>query len=545
MRPPRDMDIIEIELTNSCVHRCSNCTRFCGHHTNPFFMSFETFRRAVDSMEGFHGTLSLMGGEPTLHPEFEKFARYLHEKLPLKKRKQSNPFIYPQCDLMRAVGMQNLRHMEHFPTKIGGSKTCVDGAGTFSSMGLSYMKHYEVIQDTLKFEGLNDHTNAMYHQPILISRKDLGIDDETWYKLRDNCWINNQWSASITPKGAFFCEIAGALDMLFDGPGGLTIEPGWWKKDICEFGEQLNWCEMCGMAIHTYSRDANEEIDDISPQLYAKLQSLKDKKVGSRHVNIVQIKDGKISEESRKQASDYRGDFYSTSYSSRFTATASVVYPKGFEVYELQSRESLGHMLYHAILSSKDGYYIVVTNGTRRFTKADEECWQKYTVNPGTLHLSIDSDGSFIALFHKYALALKQMGMDRVLSCNAIGEFAHKWITEKVIDFDTALQHEAGGFHINPNLRLVQYGAGNNGEVFLKELLAQEADVIAVVDSDPAKAGKLFCGIKIYEPGYLESERDEYDAIVIASTDYYDEILQSLTEQGIPKDKIFDNKQLW
>ena len=73
--------------------------------------------------------------------------------------------------------------------------------------GVEGLVYAEVIQDTLKFEGLNDHSNAMYHQPILISRKEMGISDETWQEIRDNCWINMQWSASITPKGAFFCEI--------------------------------------------------------------------------------------------------------------------------------------------------------------------------------------------------------------------------------------------------------------------------------------------------------------------------------------------------
>ena len=35
-----------------------------------------------------------------------------------------------------------------------------------------------------------------------------------------------QWSASITPKGAFR-EVAASLDYLLDGPGGYPIEKGW------------------------------------------------------------------------------------------------------------------------------------------------------------------------------------------------------------------------------------------------------------------------------------------------------------------------------
>lgn len=55
MRLPQDMQIVLIDITNACTKRCSNCTRFCGNHKKPFFMDFETFIRAVDSMEGFPG----------------------------------------------------------------------------------------------------------------------------------------------------------------------------------------------------------------------------------------------------------------------------------------------------------------------------------------------------------------------------------------------------------------------------------------------------------------------------------------------------------
>ena len=77
MRQIRDMSIMEIDITNVCHHKCSNCTRFCGHHKKPFFMDFETFKRAVDSLEGYQGLISTIGGEPLLHPEYNDFAEYL------------------------------------------------------------------------------------------------------------------------------------------------------------------------------------------------------------------------------------------------------------------------------------------------------------------------------------------------------------------------------------------------------------------------------------------------------------------------------------
>ena len=76
MKSPADM-IIQIEITNACMHKCSNCTRFCGHHKKPFFMDFKDFQKAVDSLKDFSGVVGVMGGEPTLHPRFKEIVKYI------------------------------------------------------------------------------------------------------------------------------------------------------------------------------------------------------------------------------------------------------------------------------------------------------------------------------------------------------------------------------------------------------------------------------------------------------------------------------------
>ena len=44
---------IQIEVTNRCPKRCSNCTRCVQHVRQPFVMGFDTFRKAVDSVADF------------------------------------------------------------------------------------------------------------------------------------------------------------------------------------------------------------------------------------------------------------------------------------------------------------------------------------------------------------------------------------------------------------------------------------------------------------------------------------------------------------
>jgi sulfatase maturation enzyme AslB (radical SAM superfamily) len=62
----------------ACDHACGNCTRLVAHYRKPWMMDFETFRKAVDSLSEYTGMVSMFGGEPTLHPDFQRMAEYLH-----------------------------------------------------------------------------------------------------------------------------------------------------------------------------------------------------------------------------------------------------------------------------------------------------------------------------------------------------------------------------------------------------------------------------------------------------------------------------------
>lgn len=312
MRSPKYMKVIQIDITNACVLACANCTRMCGHHEKTFMMEFETFKRAVDSLDGYKGTIGVIGGEPTLHPEFERFARYLQSKYPhLYGDDIDTNLLHPVTDYMKTIQDLGLKHTINNKGDCGDN-AMVPSPGLFSVAGSTYLKHFEVIQDTFKRQGLNDHSNEMYHQPAMVARKDLGISDEDWIPMRDNCWLQNNWSAGITPKGAFFCEIAGTLDMLFDGPGGWPLEQDWWKKEPEEFGDQLQWCEMCGFACETFTRNAKDKVDDVSPSMYEKLKTRNSPKMKAGHVKVIEIENGVISEQSKATEFTYRSEDLST-----------------------------------------------------------------------------------------------------------------------------------------------------------------------------------------------------------------------------------------
>jgi hypothetical protein len=234
LRPILDQDTVQIELTNACTEKCSNCTRFVGHHPKPFFMSMEDFQTAVDSMITYPKMTGIMGGEPLLHPKFREMCMYLHERIPPER------------------------------------------CGLWTTLPKGYEDYREDICRTFKHIFINDHTrDDIYHWPVLVSISELPIDPWLrWYRI-DHCWAQMSWSASINPHGAFFCEIAASLSMLLNkSKDGWDVVPGWWTRSpVKDFREQAEkYCPMCGMAAPLMKRASIEEVDDISPGMYERLK---------------------------------------------------------------------------------------------------------------------------------------------------------------------------------------------------------------------------------------------------------------------------------
>jgi hypothetical protein len=50
MRPLAEMATIQIDITNACPNRCSNCTRFCGHRPPYFMERGSLFRPSIPSL---------------------------------------------------------------------------------------------------------------------------------------------------------------------------------------------------------------------------------------------------------------------------------------------------------------------------------------------------------------------------------------------------------------------------------------------------------------------------------------------------------------
>jgi hypothetical protein len=248
MRPVFDNDTIQIEITNACVLNCANCTRFVGHR-KPYFMEWDQFRQAVDSMVGYPYMTGIMGGEPLLHPQFEKFCDYAVQKL----------------------GWEHL--------------------GLWSCFPAGYEKYREVVCRTFGHIFLNDHTRPdIYHHPFLVAIEDAVPNKDDMFLMIDHCFFQRSWSASINPMGAYFCEMAASLSILLGGNSAWKVEPKWWLRINKDYGSQIEeFCPKCGGALYVVEeqiscgklqqrvvgispRSSLEKIDDISPSNLKRLK---------------------------------------------------------------------------------------------------------------------------------------------------------------------------------------------------------------------------------------------------------------------------------
>lgn len=231
MKEVSDAWLIQIEVTNACILSCAYCTRNVRHIDKPFFTDLETIEKALMSLENWDKPVGLIGGEPTIHPKFEAICELMVKYLPRKHR------------------------------------------GLWTAGGMKYEKHKKLIDETFGIVNFNNHKMDCYHQPMLISSEEIIEDVELRNELINNCWLQREWSPSIGPNGAFFCEVAQSYDYLFQENKGLPIEKDWWSKDLSHYREQINtFCTKCSICIpfESYIDTVDEEL--ISPKNLERLK---------------------------------------------------------------------------------------------------------------------------------------------------------------------------------------------------------------------------------------------------------------------------------
>lgn len=243
MRPPSEMKIICVDVTNKCDLACSNCTRLLENQEANWDMSPENFRLALRSLSDYPGVIAMIGGNPCMHPQFEALCRIFAEEIPEKSRRGlwTNNFFKHQEIAREIFGTFNLN--SH------GNKRGIKSLSPFKDISWYHEGHSE-------------------HSPLLTAIRDFFPEDVMWEKI-SQCDINQNWSATIIQINGrlrcYFCEVAASFDLARGEDHGFEVAAGWWKRSIGDFSEQIrHFCPTCGVPAKFAGVADHEEIDMYS-----------------------------------------------------------------------------------------------------------------------------------------------------------------------------------------------------------------------------------------------------------------------------------------
>jgi hypothetical protein len=221
LKPIIQKEAIQLEITNACIKNCANCTRLVGHHKKPYMMDLDYFKTAVDNILGTPTLIGVMGGEPLLHPRFKDICLYLQKK--------SSP----------------------------------EKLALWSTLDKRFKKYAPLIADTFGIILPNSHSHPqIFHAPVLVSSQE--VLGNKFIRAVDNCWLQNSWSASINTQGAYFCEIAAAIDLILKTGTAFNIRTAWWRRETRAYKAQIKaLCSKCGICLNLTPRKDTDKTDDL------------------------------------------------------------------------------------------------------------------------------------------------------------------------------------------------------------------------------------------------------------------------------------------
>src|SRR4051812_19150625 len=78
--------VCQIMITRACDLSCHSCTQGSNLAGRPAMMTVEQFEQACISLEGYFGVIGVFGGNPALHPDFDKICEVMRARVPFEQR---------------------------------------------------------------------------------------------------------------------------------------------------------------------------------------------------------------------------------------------------------------------------------------------------------------------------------------------------------------------------------------------------------------------------------------------------------------------------
>lgn len=200
-------DLIEIDITYLCNLRCKNCNRSSAQAPDSVHITLEDINRFVEDsiqQQRHWRRIRILGGEPTLHPEFNNIIELL---LRLKLQKLA--------DTIQVV---------------------TNGFGPKVQMELLKLPIDITVENSSKEGNVQPSFGPFNNAP----------KDSVLYRFTDfrhGCDIIHSCGVGLTPLGYYPCAVAGGIDRVIGAGQGRTTLPS--KND--DMRDLLaRSCQLCG-----------------------------------------------------------------------------------------------------------------------------------------------------------------------------------------------------------------------------------------------------------------------------------------------------------
>ncbi len=224
---------LEIDITYDCNLRCPGCCRSCAQAPEKRHMSIETIQQFLQETErrGIRWeSVHILGGEPTLHPQFQEI-----------------------------VALLDTWFEKHSSTT--DLKVISNGHGEKVNNQLQRIPRRWLYNMSFK-----ETLNTDYFEPFNLAPIDLpGWEREDFHK---GCWITQDCGIGLTPFGYFHCAIAGGIERIMGFKKGLVESP----QHPWEFLELMDiYCRYCGYFLNDHFHSREEQLkEENTPNMRSK-----------------------------------------------------------------------------------------------------------------------------------------------------------------------------------------------------------------------------------------------------------------------------------
>ncbi|WP_111710174.1 glycosyltransferase [Lutibacter citreus] len=227
-----NQNIIEIDITYDCNLKCIGCNRSCTQAPTTESLDIsdiEKFIKDSISLNKKWELINVLGGEPTIHPDFEEIVNLIH-----------NNYIesFSQETILQVVSNGVEKRSRDLCEKVKKLKNVRIDYGSFK-----------------------ESKNVEYFSPF----NDAPIDDDNFKgaDYKKGCWVTSYCGIGLNKRGIYACSVIGGIDRLKGGNkainGLLDLSKERLEKQLEEF------CKYCGN-FKAYNQNAGDFIPRIEKE---------------------------------------------------------------------------------------------------------------------------------------------------------------------------------------------------------------------------------------------------------------------------------------